>query len=67
MKKFADALAKIESADLNKAVLTLRTDISDLVRGIRGGNVQNYKILAVKKKELARVLTRISSEERTKK
>ena len=44
-----------------------RKDISDLKRGIRMGDVQNYKVLAVKKKELARVLTRKSSEERTKK
>lgn len=67
MKKFADALAKIESVDLKKAAETLRKDISDLKRGIRGGEVQNYNVYAVKKKELARVLTRIASEERTKK
>ena len=67
MKKFAEALAKIESTDLQKAAEALRKDISDLHRGIRSGEVQNYKVFAVKKKELARVLTRISSEERTKK
>jgi ribosomal protein L29 len=67
MKKHAEALAKIESKDLNTAAETLRKEISDLKRNIRGGNVQNYKVLAVKKKELARVLTRKSSEERTSK
>jgi ribosomal protein L29 len=67
MKKNAEALAKIESKDLNTAAETLRKEISDLKRNIRGGNVQNYKVLAVKKKELARVLTRKSSEERTSK
>jgi ribosomal protein L29 len=65
MKKHAEALAKIESVDLVKAAETLHKDISDLRRGIKGGAVQNYKMLAVKKKELARVLTRKSSEERT--
>ena len=67
MKKFSEALAKIESADLVKASETLRKEISELKRNIHGGNVQNYKVFAVKKKELARVLTRISTEERMKK
>lgn len=67
MKKHAESLAKIASADLQKTAETLRKDISDLKRNIRGGNVQNYKVLAVKKKELARVLTRKSAEERTTK
>lgn len=67
MKKHIEALAKIASADLLKTAETTRKDISDLQRGIRMGDVQNYKVLALKKKELARVLTRISSEERTTK
>ena len=67
MKKHSEALAKIQSSDLQSTAETLRKDISDLKRNIRGGNVQNYKVLAVKKKELARVLTRKSSEERTTK
>lgn len=67
MKKHTEALAKIQSADLSKTVETLRKDISDLKRGIHAGNVQNYKVLAVKKKELARVLTRKGAEERTSK
>jgi ribosomal protein L29 len=67
MKKHSEALAKIQSADLQSTAETIRKDISDLKRNIRGGNVQNYKVLAVKKKELARVLTRRRAEERTTK
>lgn len=66
MKKHAETLAKINSADLLKSAENLRKDISDLKRGIRAGDVQNYKVMSAKKKELARILTRISSEERNK-
>ena len=66
MKKHAESLAKVASTDLVKKAGELRQDVSDLKRGIRAGDVQNYKMLGNKKKELARVLSRISREERTK-
>ena len=64
MKKFADALALIDSKDLVAKIAELQKDIADLTRGVRMGDVQNYKMVNVKKKELARLLTRKSKEER---
>lgn len=64
MKKFATALALIDSKDIVTKVAELQKDIADLTRGVRMGDVQNYKMVNVKKKELARLLTRKSNEER---
>lgn len=62
MKKHSEALAKVTSADLSNHIEGLRKDISDLTRGVRMGDVQNYNMIQVKKKELARALTRKASE-----
>lgn len=64
MKKHAEALAAVKSEDIVTTVAKLRTDIADLSRGIHLGDVQNYKVLGAKKKELARLLTRKTKEER---
>jgi ribosomal protein L29 len=64
MKKHAEALAQVKSEDIATTITTLRADISALSRGIQLGDVQNYKVLGAKKKELARLLTRKSKEER---
>lgn len=64
MKKHSEALAKIASTDLDKHIADLRKDITELTRGVRMGDVQNYKLINSKKKELARALTRKASEER---
>ena len=64
MKKFATALALIDSKDIVIKVAELKKDIADLTRGVRMGDVQNYKMVNVKKKELARLLTRKSKEEK---
>lgn len=62
MKKHTDALATIKSEDLEKTLETLRTDIMTLQKGVRMGDVQNYMQLKLKRKELARVMTRINIE-----
>jgi ribosomal protein L29 len=62
MKKHAEALAKITSENITTTVESLRKEIADLTRGTRLGDVQNYKMIAVKKKELARLLTRKNKE-----
>jgi len=64
MKKHSEALAKVTSEDLIKHATELRKDIADLTRGVRMGDVQNYKQINLKKKQLARVLTRKAAEER---
>lgn len=67
MKKHVDNLAKTVSADLSVKATEIRKEITDLVRGVRIGDVQNYKMINVKKKELARVLTRVAREDKEKK
>lgn len=64
MKKHSEALAKITSENLNSRSAELRKDIIDLTRGVKLRDVQNYKMINVKKKELARILTRKANEER---
>ena len=64
MKKHADTLSAIKSEELAKYISDLRKDISDLTRGVRMGDVQNYKLINGKKKALARALTRKTAEER---
>lgn len=66
MKKHAVALASLSSENLTQAANTLRSDIAALHKGIRMGDVQNYKQLAAKRKELARVLTRANQERKAK-
>lgn len=66
MKKHAEALAKIKPEDLHKTADQLRTDIIALKKGVRMGDVQNYKQFKVKRKELARVLTRAAQERKEK-
>lgn len=62
MKKHADNLAKIKSEDLAKSVVEIRNDLMALKKGIRMGDVQNYNQLSAKRKELARVMTRMNQE-----
>ena len=64
MKKHSEALALIKSEDLSKNIEQLRKDITELTRGVRMGDVQNYKLINLKKKQLARTLTRKAAEER---
>ena len=64
MKKHSEALAQVKSEDLVKHSTDLRKEITDLTRGVRMGDVQNYKQINLKKKQLARTLTRKSAEER---
>ncbi|GEM_PF-6723180 len=64
MKKHSTALAQVKSEDLIKHAAELRKEIADLTRGVRMGDVQNYKQINLKKKQLARTLTRKSAEER---
>lgn len=64
MKKHSEALAKVTSAELVTRAVELRKDIAELTRGVRMGDVQNYKMIQVKKRELARVLTRKSREDK---
>ena len=66
MKKHADSLAKVKSEDLQKTADDLRADLVSLKKGIRMGDVQNYKQFAIKRRELARVMTRMSSERKEK-
>jgi ribosomal protein L29 len=64
MKKHSTALAQVKSEDLIKHSTELRKEIADLTRGVRMGDVQNYKQINLKKKQLARTLTRKAAEER---
>lgn len=66
MKKHAEALAKIKSEDLVKATSELTTEIITLKKGVRMGDVQNYKQLRAKRKDLARFMTRINIERKAK-
>ena len=66
MKKHAEALAKIKSDDLVKTTSDLTTEIITLKKGVRMGDVQNYKQLRAKRKDLARVKTRINAERKAK-
>lgn len=63
MKKHTEKLANIPASELAKTATALRTEIADLKRGIRMGEVQNYKVIPAKKRELARVLTRMNIKE----
>ena len=67
MKKHAETLAKIKSEDLKAAAPVLQKEVTELRLGVKLGNVQNYKMISLKKKELARVLGRLNQEERNKK
>lgn len=62
MKKHAEALAAIKSEDLVKNATALREEIASLRKGVRLGEVQNYKMIGKKRRELARVLSRTASE-----
>lgn len=66
MKKHADALSKVKSEDLMKTAETLRADLIALKKGVRMGDVQNYKQFGTKRKELARVMTRVNKERKEK-
>jgi ribosomal protein L29 len=67
MKKSSSALAKIQSTDLAKEVVSTRASINELKLGVKLGNTQNYKLIGAKKKSLARIMGRINEEERNKK
>lgn len=67
MKKHAETLAKIKSEDLKTTAPMLQKEVTELRLGVKLGNVQNYKMISLKKKELARVLGRLNQEERNKK
>jgi ribosomal protein L29 len=67
MKKYTDALAKIESKDLVVEAVKVKNEIHELTLGVAMGNTQNYKMISVKKKQFARILGRINEEERNKK
>lgn len=62
MKKHTEALAKITSEKLDEYIASLRKDINDLKRGVRMGDVQNYKMITIKKRDLARALSRQAQE-----
>lgn len=66
MKKHADTLAQIKSEDLAKTADQIRNDLMVLKKGIRMGDVQNFNQLSAKRKELARVFTRMNQERKAK-
>jgi ribosomal protein L29 len=55
-------IAALNREDLNKKALELRTEIVSLKRGNTQGDVQNVHAYTVKRRELARVLTTLSSK-----
>lgn len=60
MNKYIDKLAKLSAKDLQKKVVDLRSEITDLRRGIKTGDVQNTQAAKLHRKELARVFTLIA-------
>lgn len=60
MKKYMDNLLKLDAAKLKDHAAQLKTDISDIKKGIKVGDIQNPKTLLLKKRELARTLTLIN-------
>lgn len=62
MKKHSEALNKVQSDKLAQTVTDLKKEVQELVRGIRAGDVQNYKSLRAKRKEIARLMGRINKE-----
>lgn len=63
MKKYIEKLAKMTKADLDKRSAELRTEIIDLKKGIKIGDVQNTQATKARRKELARVLTLLNNNQ----
>lgn len=57
MKKYTDSLRKLDSTKLQEHATKLKSDIVDIKKGIKVGDIQNPKTLMLKKRELARTLT----------
>lgn len=63
MKKYIEKLAKMNKSDLEKRSAELRTEIIDLKKGVKIGDVQNTQATKARKKELARVLTLLNNNQ----
>lgn len=57
MKKHIAPIRAMKLDDRHVHATTLRNEIMQLKRGIKQGDVQNVRVVAHKKKELARTLT----------
>lgn len=55
-------LSGLSKADLSKKASELREEIVSLKRATIAGEVQNFKVTGVKRKELARTLTALSTK-----
>jgi ribosomal protein L29 len=62
MKKHAKAISAIAAKDLPEKAQSLTRDLIVLRRGVKMGDVQNYSQLKLKRRERARLLTRIRAE-----
>jgi ribosomal protein L29 len=62
MKKHAKAISAIAAKDLPEKAQSLTRDLIALRRGVKMGDVQNYSQLKLKRRERARLLTRIRAE-----
>lgn len=66
MKRYTESLEKVDSAKLADHAIAIKKELAELKKGMRMGDVQNYKLYALKRKELARVYTRMSAENKGK-
>lgn len=57
MKKHMQALQKMKQDELVKKAAELRTEIADVRRGIKMGDVQNTQVAKQRRRELARIHT----------
>lgn len=63
MKKYTEKFAKMNHADLAKKASELRSEIVDMKKGVKLGDVQNTQIAKKNRKDLARVLTLLARPE----
>ena len=60
-------LTAMKSDEIEKVASELKTEIIGLKKGIKSGDVQNYKIGRVKRKDLARALTALNQKSKEEK
>ncbi len=59
--KHMKEVIKFTDKELNESVNNLRTEVAELQRNIAMGNTTNYKLVGMKKKSIARSMTRLAA------
>lgn len=61
MNKHLEPLQKLSASELQKKAQEIRGEIADLRRGVVTGELSNNQIIRAKRRELARVLTLLTT------